>query len=62
MPGKLEIKQTKSLAGNNAHQRRVIKALGLRHREQVVIHDDTPIIRGMINKVAHIVEVKERQE
>ena len=61
MPGKLEIKQIRSLAGNSALQRRVVKALGLRHREQVVVHDDTPTIRGMINKVAHLVEVKERQ-
>lgn len=62
MPVKLEIKQIRSLAGNSSHQRRVIKALGLRHREQIVVHDDTPTIRGMIDKVAHLVVVKERQE
>ena len=60
MPGKLEIKQIRSLAGNSAHQRRVIKALGLHHREHVVVHDDTPTIRGMLAKVAHMVEVKEK--
>jgi large subunit ribosomal protein L30 len=60
MPGKLEIKQVRSLAGNSDKQRRVIKALGLRHREQVVVHDNTPIIRGMIDKVRHIVEITER--
>ncbi len=60
MAGKLEIKQIRSLAGNNAHQRRVIKALGLRHREHVVVHEDTPSIRGMISKVQHMVKVTEQ--
>jgi large subunit ribosomal protein L30 len=60
MAGKLEIKQIRSLAGTSAHQRRVVRALGLKHREQVVIHGDTPSIRGMIDKVQHLVEVKER--
>ena len=57
MAGKLEVKQVRSLAGANAKQRRVMRALGFRHREQVVAHDDTPSIRGMIDKVQHLVEV-----
>jgi large subunit ribosomal protein L30 len=60
MPGKLEIKQTKGVAGSNGNQRLNLIALGLRHREMVVVHDDTPIIRGMIKKVAHMVQVTER--
>jgi large subunit ribosomal protein L30 len=60
MPGKLAIKQTRSLAGCSAHQRRVMEALGFKRREQVVIHDDTPTIKGMINKVKHLLEVTER--
>jgi large subunit ribosomal protein L30 len=60
MTGKLEIKQIKSLAGAGRNQRRNIKALGLKRREYVVVHDDTPIIRGMIKKVAHMVRVTER--
>ncbi len=58
MAGKLEVKQVRSLAGASAKQRRVMRALGFRHREQVVTHDDTPSIRGMIDKVNHLVEVK----
>ena len=60
MAGKLEIKQIRSVAGANQNQRRNLKALGLRRREYVVVHDDTPIIRGMIKKVAHMVQVTER--
>ena len=60
MAGKLEIKQVRSLSGSDAKQRRIVKALGLRHREHVVIHDDSPSIRGMVTKVIHLLEVKER--
>jgi large subunit ribosomal protein L30 len=60
MPGKLEIKQVRSLAGSNDKQRRVMRALGFRHREQVVTHDDSPSILGMIDKVRHLVEVTKK--
>ncbi len=60
MAGKLEIQQIRSVAGTSAHQRRVIKSLGLRRREQTVVHDDTPTIRGMIDKVFHLVKVTKR--
>jgi large subunit ribosomal protein L30 len=60
MPGKLEIKQVRSLAGASQHQRKVIKALGLRHREHVITHEDTLTIKGMIAKVAHLVQVTKR--
>jgi large subunit ribosomal protein L30 len=58
---KLEIKQVRSVAGANFIQRRNLKALGLRRREQAVIHDDTATIRGMIRKVAHMVRVTKKQ-
>lgn len=58
---KLEIKQIRSVAGADRQQRKNLKALGLRRREQVVIHDDTPTIRGMIRMVAHMVSVTRRQ-
>ena len=60
MSGKLEIKQVRSLAGCSAHQRRVMQALGFKRREQVVVHNDSPSIKGMVDKVRHLVEVKER--
>lgn len=57
MARQIEIKQIKGVAGTSQHQRRVLKALGLRHREHTVIHYDTPQIRGMITKVFHLVRV-----
>jgi large subunit ribosomal protein L30 len=57
MKGKLEIKQVRSLAGSNERQRRIMRALGFRYREQVVNHNDSPSIQGMIDKVRHLVEV-----
>jgi large subunit ribosomal protein L30 len=62
MAGKLEIKQVRSLAGSSAHQRRVMRALGFTHREQVVVHGDTPTIMGMVDKVRHLVDVRKREE
>jgi large subunit ribosomal protein L30 len=60
MPAKIEIKQIKGISGRTAHQRRVLRSLGLRHCEQTVTHDDTPQIKGMINKVAHLVKVTQK--
>ena len=60
MSAKLEIKQTRGVAGLTERQRRVLRALGLRHREHVVTHNDTPQIRGMIDKVAHLVLVTQK--
>jgi large subunit ribosomal protein L30 len=60
MAAKVEIKQVKSLAGSSEKQRRVMRALGFKRREQVVIHADTPTIQGMIDKVRHLVEVSKR--
>jgi large subunit ribosomal protein L30 len=62
MADKLEIKQVRSVAGTSERQRRNLKALGLRRREQTVIHDDSETIRGMISRVSHLVSVKKRQE
>jgi large subunit ribosomal protein L30 len=60
MAQKLEIKQIRSLAGCSAHQRRVMAALGFKHREQVVVHDDSPSIMGMVDKVKHLVTFTKR--
>ncbi len=62
MPTRLEIKQIRSRAGKTEHQRKILTALGLRKREQVVVHEDSPRIRGMIRMVAHLVDVREKTE
>ena len=59
---KLQIKLAKSVIGTNQKQRKNVEALGLRKREQVVIKEDSPQIRGMINKVSHLLEVPEIAE
>uniref|UniRef100_UPI00404AAAD6 50S ribosomal protein L30 n=1 Tax=Candidatus Roseilinea sp. TaxID=2838777 RepID=UPI00404AAAD6 len=50
----------KSAAGYSARQKRTIRALGLSRLGQIVEHDDTPQVRGMINAVLHLVDVQEQ--
>lgn len=61
MAKKLRIKYAKSVIGYNKSQRGTIEALGFRKLNQVVEHDDSDVIRGMINKVFHLVEVEEEE-
>ncbi len=56
---KLRIKYQKSAIGYKKDQKGTIRALGFKKLNQVVEHDDTPVIRGMINKVSHLVSVEE---
>lgn len=56
---KLKVKLVKSAIGRVESQKKTLKALGLRKLNQVVVKEDTPSIRGMINKVSHLVEVEE---
>jgi len=50
---------TKSGIGYAESQKRTLRSLGLRHLNQQVIHKDSAAIRGMINKVRHLVKVEE---
>jgi large subunit ribosomal protein L30 len=56
---KLVITQRRSRNGSDQRQRDTLRSLGLRRIGQSVEHADTPQIRGMIAKVAHLVEVSE---
>lgn len=56
---KLRIRWRKSTIGYSHDQKDTIRKLGLRRLNDVVEHDDTPSIRGMVAKVAHLVEVEE---
>lgn len=58
---KLAITLKRSMIGRPETQRVTLRTLGLKKREQTVVHDDNPSIRGMINKVKHLVEVSEVQ-
>lgn len=56
---KLNIKLVRSTIGRKQDQVDTVKALGLKKLNSEVEQEDTPQIRGMINKVSHLVEVKE---
>jgi large subunit ribosomal protein L30 len=56
---RVRITWTKSAIGYSERQKGTIRALGLRRMGHTVEHDDTPVIRGMIDKVRHLVEVQE---
>ncbi|MFC0297414.1 50S ribosomal protein L30 [Geobacillus jurassicus] len=62
MARKLAITLTRSVIGRPEDQRVTVRTLGLRKMHQTVVHNDNPAIRGMINKVAHLVKVKEIEE
>lgn len=59
MSKKLRITLVKSPIGYNKRQKGTVKALGLRKMHTTVLHDDNPAIRGMVNKISHLVEVEE---
>ncbi|MCL6634676.1 MAG: 50S ribosomal protein L30 [Peptococcaceae bacterium] len=56
---KLKITLVKSLIGRPEDQRVTVRTLGLTRTNRSVIQEDTPQIRGMINKVAHLLKVEE---
>ena len=59
MAKKLKVKQTGSPIGRKEYQRQNLIGLGLNKIGRVSELEDTPAIRGMINKVSHLVEVEE---
>ena len=61
-PKKLSITQVRSRIGRPEKHRRTLEALGLRRHQQTVIQNDTPAIRGMIEKIPHMVRVEEVEE
>ena len=59
---KLRITWKKSGIGYAEDQKRTIRALGLHRLNQTVEHEDSRSIRGMVNKVKHLVEMEESPE
>lgn len=55
----LKITLVRSPIGYSKRQKGTVRALGLRKTQQSVVQQDTPVIRGMINHVRHLVEVEE---
>lgn len=56
---KIKIKQVRSSIQRPKKHKLILVALGLRKMNQVVEHDDTPSIRGMVEKVKHLVMIVE---
>jgi large subunit ribosomal protein L30 len=54
----IKITLIKSVIGQIAPQKATVKALGLHRLNHTVYHSDTPVIRGMINRIAHLVKVE----
>jgi len=56
---KIKVKKVKSAINRTQRQKRTLTALGLRKIGQVVEHDATSSILGMVSKVNHLVSVEE---
>jgi large subunit ribosomal protein L30 len=59
---RLVIKQHRSSIGEKIAARRTLEALGLRRTGQTVEQSDSQAVRGMLRRVAHLVEVSDSQE
>jgi len=56
---KLKITLVRSFIGRPQKQRRILRGMGLEKMNRTVLLNDTPEIRGMVNKVSHLVSVEE---
>lgn len=54
----LKIQLTKSLNGRLPQHVRIAQALGLKKVRQTVVKPDTPVIRGMLDKIGYLIEIK----
>ena len=59
---KLKITLTKSPIGYAQNQKDTVRSLGFKKMQQTVIHDDNPVVRGMIHKVKHLVVAEQISE
>lgn len=59
---KIKVVQKRSVIDRPKDQKLTIEALGLGRPNYFKVHNDTPQIRGMITKVAHLVDVEEIEE
>ena len=58
-PKKLRITYVKSAIGYSVRHKDTIRSLGLHKLNHSVIHEDSPVVRGMLAKVSHLVKVEE---
>jgi len=55
--GVIKVKMIGSVIGCPEQQRATVRGLGLRRMHQVVEREDTPLVRGMVKKVPHLVQI-----
>jgi large subunit ribosomal protein L30 len=55
--GKVQIKQIRSGIGHPARMRATLRAIGLKHHQDVVVQEITPGLRGQLKQVRHLVAV-----
>ena len=55
----LKVKLVRSIAGTRESHRATVRGLGLRKLNSEATLEDTPAVRGMINKVRHLLKVEE---
>jgi len=55
----LRVTLVKSPIGYKKDQKATVRALGLRRMNQTVEHNDSPALRGMLNKISHLIKVEE---
>jgi len=58
---KLRITQVRSSSKRRYDQAQTLRALGIKRMQHMVEHNDTPQIRGMVNKIVHLLKVEEIQ-
>lgn len=55
----LQIRQVRSTIGRKQEQRDTLRSLGLRRVNDTVRREDSPVVRGMVAKVTHLVAIEE---
>ena len=55
----IKITQTRSLIGRLPKHKATLVGLGLRHQVHTVEREDTPAVRGMVNRISYMVKVEE---
>jgi large subunit ribosomal protein L30 len=59
LPKKIKVTLNRSVLGHPDKHRRIVRALGLKKTGRSVVHFDVPTIRGMVNKISHLLLVED---
>ncbi|MDE2409533.1 MAG: 50S ribosomal protein L30 [Actinomycetales bacterium] len=59
MAARLKVTQIKSEIGGKPNQRETLRTLGLKRIGDIVVKDDSQVVRGLVRTVAHLIKVEE---